>query len=458
MKVWRRIGAVLLAASLFLSGSPTGAGLARAAEDGFPDVSPRDWYEKPVSALARQGIIGGREDGLFHPNDPITRAEFLRLLSALSGREAVADAQLLSKFKDVKPASWYAPYVSWALQEKLIGGMTETTFAPDSPINRQQLALILYRFNKNVMGRRLPQGQSSLFTDSRNLSAWAKKEALALGRAGLISGYQDHSFRPASRATRAEAAQILYNYLRAYKDYALGCATSELRYIMHGGGDIDGKYPNSNSLESVNESLRRGNHVLELDFSWTSDQYLVCAHHLDDPGATREEFLSSRVYGELTPMDLDTLADFMRTHPQVKVIPDIKSRNVEGLRLIREKCSDLLERFLPYVTHLADYETIRQLGFPNLILTTYMMGKREKREVRGNVEFARKNDLIALAIPYEADLTGQYLSMARKEGVPIVLDTVNSAITMESYVLQGADGFFTNSQTLKIPRFQHLGF
>lgn len=454
MKFRRKLGAVLLAAALLLGGLPT----AQAEESGFPDVAPGDWYAKPVTALAKEGYIGGREDGNFHPNDPITRAEFLRVLSAISGREAVADKDLLAKFKDVKLSSWYAPSVSWGLQEKLIGGMTETTFAPDSFINRQQIALILYRFNKNIMGRRLPQGDESLFSDSKNLSSWAKKEALALGKAGLISGYLDHSFRPAAQATRAEAVQILYNYLQAYKNLDRGCSNRELRYIMHGGGDIDGKYQNSNSLESVNESIRRGNNLLEIDLAWTADGALVCAHDVPE-GMTREQFLATAIYGELTPMDLNTLAEFMRTHPDVRVIPDIKSKNLDGLNMIREQCSDLLDRFLPYVTRRADYESIRQLGFPNMILTTYQMSKKERQDVQGNIQFAWKNDLVAIALSYDdLSLTSQYLAAARKEGVTMVLDTVNSAITMETYVLQGADGFFTNSQTLKIPRFQHWGF
>lgn len=454
MNLRRKLGAALLAAALLLSGLPT----ARAEDGGFPDVSPEDWYALPVTALAKEGVIGGREDGKFHPNDPITRAEFLRLLSAISGREAVTEAQLIAKFKDVKLTSWYAPSVSWGVQEKLIGGMTETTFAPESPINRQQIALILYRFNKNIMGRRLPLGDSTLFSDSGNLSAWAKKEALALGEAGLISGYKDHSFRPAAQATRAEAAQILYNYLQAYKNFDLGCSNRDLRYIMHGGGDIDGRYQISNSLESVNESIRRGNNLLEIDLSWTADGFLVCAHDVPE-GMTRDEFLATAIHGELTPMDLTTLANFMRTHPDVRVIPDVKRKNLDGLTVIREQCSDLLDRFLPYITRRADYEAIRQLGFPNLILTTYQMSQKERQDVRANVEFARKNDLVAIALSYEnAALTKQYLAAARKEGVPMVLDTVNSAVTMESYVLQGADGFFTNSQTLKIPRFQHWGF
>ena len=454
MKLMQKLGTVLLAAALLLWDLPA----ARAEEGIFPDVSPKDWFAAPVAALAKEGIIGGREDGKFHPNAPITRAEFLRLLLGLSGREAVVEAKLIDKIKDVKLSSWYAASVSWGLQEKLISGTTETTFSPDSPITRQQIALILYRFNKNVMGHRLPEGNDSLFSDSASINSWAKREVLALGKAGLISGYTDHSFRPNAQATRAEAAQILYNYLHAYENFDLGCSNRDLRYIMHGGGDIGGRYENSNSLESVNESIRQGNLTMEIDLAWTADGELVCAHDLPD-GMTRAEFLSTRIYGELTPMDLGTLANFMRAHPGIRVIPDIKSRNFDGLKVIREQCSDLLDRFLPYVTRRYDYDAIRKLGFPNMIFTTYQMTWEERQDVTGIVQFARNHDIVAIALSFDDfSLTGKYLAAARAEGVPIILDTVNSAETMANYVLQGVDGFFTNSQTLKVPRYQYLGF
>ena len=453
MKFMRKLGAALLAAVLLLGSLPT----ARAEEGTFPDVSPGDWFAVPITALAKDGVIGGREDGKFHPNDPITRAEFLRLLLAISGMKGGAEAQVLAKFKDVKTTSWYAPSVSWGLQEKLISGTSSTAFSPNDPITRQQIALILYRFNKNIMGYRLTEGDASLFSDSASLSSWAKKEVLALGKAGLISGYTDRRFRPEAQATRAEAAQILYNYLCAYENFDLGCSINDLRYIMHGGGDVAG-YENSNSLESVNESLRQGNLMLEIDLSWTADGELVCAHDVPE-GMTRAEFLSTPLDGGLTPMDLQTLTSFMRTHPGMRVIPDIKSKNLDGLKVIREQCSDLLDRFLPYVTRRYDYNSIRQLGFPNMIFTTYQMTWKERQDVTGIVQFARKNDLVAIALSFDDfTLTAKYLAAARAEGVPIVLDTVNSAVTMENYVLQGADGFFTNSQTLKVPRFGYLGF
>lgn len=424
----------------------------------FNDVPETAWYAEAVNALAREELIGGREDGGFHPGDYITRAEFLRLLAAISGSDAKAESYLISCYTDVNPDGWYAPYLSWALQEKLLGGTSATTFSPDAVVDREQMALILYRFHRHVMGYRMEEGETTLFSDTKKISSWAKKAALACGNAGLMSGYEDGAFRPKNRATRAEAAQLLYNYLLSYGTTPRGCSNRDLRYIMHGGGDIDGQYENSNSLNSVNECVRNGNFTMEIDLSWTSDGELVCTHHLDDPTITREQFMSTTLPGGLLPMDLETLANFLRGHPNVHIVPDFKSDNLDGLRKISEQCSDILDRFLPYVMHLSDYEEIRSMGFPNLVLTTYQMTAAEKNEVEKNVTFAAQHDFTAIAIPYEQGNTLQYLQAAKQQCVPVVLDTVNAVKTMETYVQKGADGFFTNSQTVKAERFAHWGF
>lgn len=457
MKQWKRILCAMLAVLVVICTMPVTAQAAK-QEQAFPDVPQNAWYAAAVNELAEQGVIGGREDGGFHPTDTITRAELLCLLLKLSGQETEAESYLLNNYKDLNQSGWYAPAVTWALQEKLVGGTGTNVFSPDAPVSREQLSLILYRFHRHVMGYRFEQGDDGLFTDTASISSWAKKAALACANGGLLSGYEDGSFRPKHRATRAEVAQILYNYQKNYRNSPKGISNRQLRYIMHGGGDFDGAYENSNSLNAVNECVVRGNYLIELDFSWTSDGKMVCAHDIADD-TTHEEFMSGTLPGGLLPMDLDTVISFLRAHPEVHIVPDFKTDNVEGLRYLKENASDILDRFLPYVTHLSDYEEIASMGFPNMILTTYQMSSGEKKDADRVVHFAAEHDFTAIFIPYEfTDLCEQYLAAARKENVPLLMATVNSAITMEKYVQKGADGFFTNSQTLKATRFQHWGF
>lgn len=454
MKLLQRVFAALIAAALVLVTLPQ----AEAASVSFADVSSDAWYCTAVTALAEWNMISGKADGCFHPNDPITRAEFVRLLAAVAEQEETPGTELVEQYTDVKASSWYAPYLSWAVGQKLISGTSDTTFSPDLPIDRQQMAVILYRFNKHVMGKQLSQGSAGQFTDVSSISSWAKKEVLAVGKSGLMNGYSDGSFGPRKNATRAEAAQILYNYLKRYGSFSKGCAISQLRCIMHGGGSMNSEYSTTNSLESLYDSLADGFTVIEVDFSWTSDGELVCAHNLSED-MTYDEFFSQFLLGFLNPLSMPRLAEFLEQNPQVRIVADIKSKNVEGLRKISAEYPRLVGQILPYVNHLSEYEEIKALGYPQMILSTYQMSGGERKQVSENLQFAKKNDLLAVALEYDGTaVTEQYLQQAKKECVPLLLATVNSNETLERYVQKGADGFFTDNRQLGSEKFSYLGF
>ena len=275
-KIWRTAVAVVLSGIFILNAvCPTAAAEAVA---GFPDVPVDAWYAEPVRYLARVGIIGGKEDGKFHPEAQITRAEFLKLLAMASGKDLTSQ-RLGGSFSDVPENAWYTKYVYWGVREKIINGVGDGCFAPDSPITRQQIAVILWRYNKNALGKIMPRYQKTYFKDASAVSGWAKKEVEAVEGAGIICGYSDRTFRPQNNASRAEAAQILYKYLSAYREYKRGCSLDDLRYVMHGGGEVGGRYQVSNSLEALQEASRSQNRIVELDFSWTTDNQLVCLHN-----------------------------------------------------------------------------------------------------------------------------------------------------------------------------------
>ena len=199
----RRIAACFFA-GLLLLGSVLPA-LAFENERQFPDVQGSEWYALPVNYLARRQVLGGKEDGKFHPEDPVTRAEFLKLLALVSGKK-INSQRLQGKFSDVDNNAWYAEYVYWSVKEKIANGVGDNRFAPNSPISRQEIAVLLWRYNKNAMGRVLPKNRTMNFRDASSCAGWAAKEVAKVSGAGLLSGYEDRTFRPWGKATRAEAA------------------------------------------------------------------------------------------------------------------------------------------------------------------------------------------------------------------------------------------------------------
>jgi hypothetical protein len=133
-----------------LEGNP-----AVSAAGSFADVAGNAWYANAVAWASANKIVSGYGNGLFGPNDNITReqmAAVLRGYAEFKGYD-VAAADNLTAFSDAGDVSaWALTSMKWAVAEKLIGGMTATTLAPRGNATRAQVATILMRFIEGVKG------------------------------------------------------------------------------------------------------------------------------------------------------------------------------------------------------------------------------------------------------------------------------------------------------------------
>ena len=173
----------------------------------FTDVNPNGWSAEYIYYLYDRGVVNGVGDNLFAPTRSITRAEFVKMLAGVAG---VTESGLSnnSGFADVEPGSWYAPYVTWAVQSGVTTGTSATTFSPEANITREQMAVMIYRFAQSS-GVALPGGASASFTDAASFSGWATEAIYAMQRAGIIDGVGDGRFAPQDNATREQACKML---------------------------------------------------------------------------------------------------------------------------------------------------------------------------------------------------------------------------------------------------------
>lgn len=169
------------------------------------DLNDAEWAREAVTYLVSKGIINGRGNGKFEPNADITRAEFIKIVVMALGLQ-VEDG---SSFNDVSPKSWYAPTVFTAKKYGIVFGDDNNNFNPDDNISRQDMATILYRAY-NIQN----DSVAHEFTDHNEISDYAKEAVNALNSRGIINGMGDGSFAPLSNATRAQAAQIIYNIIK----------------------------------------------------------------------------------------------------------------------------------------------------------------------------------------------------------------------------------------------------
>ena len=181
----------------------------------FTDIH-NHWAADNILFAASRGLLSGTSDTTFSPGTGMTRGMFVTALGRLAGINP--DSYQTGKFTDVKADTYYAPYVNWAAQNGIMEGVTATTFAPDTNINREQMAVIMANYAKKL-GYDLPKTLRAVtFADNAQISSWAKDAVKAMQQAGILAGKANNCFDPKGTATRAEVATVLRRFVKIVID------------------------------------------------------------------------------------------------------------------------------------------------------------------------------------------------------------------------------------------------
>ena len=181
----------------------------------FTDVN-NHWAKDNMLFVVSRGLLSGTSATTFSPNTGMTRGMFVTALGRLAGVDPT-DYQA-RMFTDVKEDAYYAPYVNWAAKTGVVSGTTDTTFAPDTNINREQMAVIMKNY-ATKLGYTIPKTLEVVnFADSAGISSWAKEAVKSMQQAGILAGKTNNCFDPAGTATRAEVATVLRRFVEIVID------------------------------------------------------------------------------------------------------------------------------------------------------------------------------------------------------------------------------------------------
>lgn len=190
----------------------------------FRDMpAPSIWSHAGLDYCIYHGYIAGTSATTVTPDGECTRAMIVSILYRVQGEPAKVNGYELKKlappFDDVERGRWYTDAIWWAKLTGVVSGMSPSTFAPDDPITRAQLAVILYNYTQQFAPGSLTEtGSLTGFPDADSVPSWARTAmAWAVGN-GLISGVGENGvsyLRPEGCATRAQVATILMNYEKA---------------------------------------------------------------------------------------------------------------------------------------------------------------------------------------------------------------------------------------------------
>ena len=174
----------------------------------FYDVASNDWFYEDVAYVYENGLMNGMGEGQFGPQGTTTRGMIVTILYRQAGSPAASG----NPFADVDPGQYYAQPIAWAASHGIVNGISATTFAPDDPITREQMATILYRYARYQGEDVSDQGNLSAFADADTISAYAKQAMAWANGAGLINGVEGNRLNPTGQAVRCQAAAILHRF------------------------------------------------------------------------------------------------------------------------------------------------------------------------------------------------------------------------------------------------------
>lgn len=184
-----------------------------ANSERFKDLENVTWAAEAVNELTKQGIINGRSENSFAPQEYITRAEFVQMI--VGAFQISGEKQVL--FDDVSANDWYSESVRSAAAAGIVSGISDTEFGVNKNILRQDIAVML----KNIASYKqlIPAVQTELpaFEDKYDVAEYALEAMNEMIKAEVISGY-DGRLYPRGETTRAEAAVMLYRFLNNFQE------------------------------------------------------------------------------------------------------------------------------------------------------------------------------------------------------------------------------------------------
>lgn len=179
----------------------------------FVDVTEDKWYYDAVAYVYQQGIMVGMSETTFEPNTTVNRAQVVQMLYNLKGQPQVSGD---SGFSDIRDDQWYAKAVAWASANDVVAGYEDGTFRPTRAVTREEFAQILYNYAKCKGYGLSASADLGKFPDSGQVSSWAETAQGWANGNGLINGHDDGRMDPKGSTIRAQAASILMNFDKGF--------------------------------------------------------------------------------------------------------------------------------------------------------------------------------------------------------------------------------------------------
>lgn len=170
------------------------------------------WAKEDLLQMAARWMVNGRSEESFVPDEPVTRAEIAALLVQAMGLDDESGATV---FSDVERKEWFYPAVTTAAAAGLIEGYEDGMFKPDQYVTREEVAVLLRRAMQLTGAEFSLSTDAGGLTDLTNISSWSSDSVTQMIQAGIMQGDHNKQIRPKAQTSRAESAVMLKRLLQA---------------------------------------------------------------------------------------------------------------------------------------------------------------------------------------------------------------------------------------------------
>ena len=175
----------------------------------YTDVPVDAWYHEAVDYVVENGLMNGMSKTVFAPSDNLARAQLVMVLYRMAGSPSVEGKT--NPFVDVAEGDWYYDAVTWAFNAKVIKGISDTVFAPNGSVSREQIATVLFRYTE---AEAVEENALEGYTDADQVSEYAQEAMNWAVANDLITGVTETALAPRGNASRAQIATILMRYMK----------------------------------------------------------------------------------------------------------------------------------------------------------------------------------------------------------------------------------------------------
>ena len=211
----------------------------------FEDVQGH-WAQSAIEQVTDWELFAGNEKGEFMPDETMTRGMFVTVMERTAKLlEVYKEPTGTATFTDVPADTWYTQAVLWANENNVVNGVGGDKFAPDDPVTREQMCVIMARFLENCVGMDLTAYKESemTFLDQSEISDFAVESVKVCVALGLITGAPAEGgmkFQPQEPASRAAVAVVLERQVKVCQGEVPEQPGGETGQPGGGGGSGEG--------------------------------------------------------------------------------------------------------------------------------------------------------------------------------------------------------------------------